>query len=203
MISTVDKLLLNSDQQAELAEYTRAYTAAQAVGDQAGMALAHRRAEALRASAGYSGGDAGNHFMLLTHAQNVPEGYTGYEKLVNDVATGGMNTIAAGYQQQLAQLEEQKGRLAALQREYLAASEEAERLGKIFEGMNRAFLDEQAGVIAAGLKEGMPCPVCGSTEHPAPALSHTGEIPGEEAFPAYLESYIAAYIVSRVIGKGV
>ena len=72
-----------------------------------------------------------------------------------------------GLIRQLVQLEEQKGRLAALQREYLAASEEAERLGKIFEGMNRAFLDEQAGVIAAGLKEGMPCPVCGSRTHPS------------------------------------
>ena len=36
--------------------------------------------------------------------------------------------------------------------------------------MNKAFLDEQAGVIAAALKDGVPCPVCGSTEHPHPAL---------------------------------
>ena len=32
--------------------------------------------------------------------------------------------------------------------------------------MNRAFLDEQAGVLAKELQEGKPCPVCGSTEHP-------------------------------------
>ena len=34
---------------------------------------------------------------------------------------------------------------------------------------NRAFLDEQAGIIAAKLEEDMPCPVCGSLHHPAPA----------------------------------
>jgi exonuclease SbcC len=33
--------------------------------------------------------------------------------------------------------------------------------------MNRAFLDEQAGILAAALKDGVKCPVCGSTAHPA------------------------------------
>ena len=30
----------------------------------------------------------------------------------------------------------------------------------------RAYLDEQAGVLAENLQEGTPCPVCGSTSHP-------------------------------------
>ena len=35
--------------------------------------------------------------------------------------------------------------------------------------MHRAFLDEQAGILAETLRPGEPCPVCGSTEHPMPA----------------------------------
>lgn len=35
--------------------------------------------------------------------------------------------------------------------------------------LERLWLDEQAGVLAAGLNEGVACPVCGSISHPNPA----------------------------------
>ena len=39
--------------------------------------------------------------------------------------------------------------------------------------MNAAYFREQAGILAAGIVAGKPCPVCGSLEHPHPAvLSH-------------------------------
>ncbi len=38
-----------------------------------------------------------------------------------------------------------------------------------YEGKNRSFIAEQAGLLAAGLEEGQPCPVCGSLEHPKKA----------------------------------
>ena len=36
--------------------------------------------------------------------------------------------------------------------------------------LENTFLRSQAGIIASGLSDGAPCPVCGSTVHPAPAL---------------------------------
>lgn len=48
------------------------------------------------------------------------------------------------------------------------------------EALRRAFLDAQAGLMAAQLDEGIPCPVCGSVHHPAKAaLGH--EAPTEAA----------------------
>lgn len=76
--------------------------------------------------------------------------------------------------------------LAALKKDETAARKQyqkaAEDMGKKLAYANeleRAFLDGQAGVLAAELKQGEPCPVCGSTEHPKPASSHK-EIPGQE-----------------------
>ena len=37
----------------------------------------------------------------------------------------------------------------------------------IYDEMNRAYLDEQAGILAENLEEGLPCPVCGSKIHPS------------------------------------
>lgn len=35
-----------------------------------------------------------------------------------------------------------------------------------YQRLNDMFIAEQAGIMAASLQEGMPCPVCGSTTHP-------------------------------------
>ena len=55
------------------------------------------------------------------------------------------------------------------QQAYRQAQAVAEGAQATYEQMNRAFLDEQAGLLAATLREDMPCPVCGSLHHPSPA----------------------------------
>ena len=52
---------------------------------------------------------------------------------------------------------------------YLAAAGKADLAQKAYQSLYRAFLDAQAGILALGLQEGEPCPVCGSRTHPEPA----------------------------------
>ena len=52
---------------------------------------------------------------------------------------------------------------------YQKAGQQAEELRNTYQTMRRAYLDEQAGILAASLQDNMPCPVCGSPSHPHPA----------------------------------
>ena len=49
---------------------------------------------------------------------------------------------------------------------YLAADSDYQKISNDYEAKNRAFLNEQAGIIAETLVDNEPCPVCGSTQHP-------------------------------------
>lgn len=57
---------------------------------------------------------------------------------------------------------------------YRKAARKAQKALDEYMEKNRAFLDEQAGILAEGLTEGMPCPVCGSVTHPSPARKSKG-----------------------------
>ena len=67
-----------------------------------------------------------------------------------------------------------KAAAAAAQDRYKTAAARQAEAGTARDRLERAFLDAQAGLLAQGLAEGTPCPVCGSTHHPAKAaLPHT------------------------------
>lgn len=77
--------------------------------------------------------------------------------------------------------------LEQAQSAYQAAAAEAEAAARLYAAKNRAFLDEQAGILAQMLQDGSPCPVCGALHHPAPAqLSH--DAPSEAQLKALQSS---------------
>lgn len=62
---------------------------------------------------------------------------------------------------------------------YQAACGNEQELGESYRRQHRAFLDDQAGILAAELAENQPCPVCGSLHHPSPAMK-TDDAPTRE-----------------------
>lgn len=97
-----------------------------------------------------------------------------------------------------------KQSLERKQKLYEAASDRMYDADRAYTRMNRAYLDAQAGILAQTLKDGMPCPVCGSLTHPAPAAK-TAEAPSEEelelAGKALEEARKAAVAASEAASK--
>ena len=58
---------------------------------------------------------------------------------------------------------------------YTAASSAYEKENRRYGQARRVFLDAQAGILARELRQGEPCPVCGSREHPLPCQLQAGE----------------------------
>lgn len=89
-------------------------------------------------------------------------------------------------QSELSDLQKDLKTFRQLEKEYKTAVDHYEEKRAIYEKanaeyvqINRLFMDAQAGLLAKTLKDGIPCPVCGSVEHPEPA-SLPDEAPTEE-----------------------
>ena len=76
----------------------------------------------------------------------------------------------AKLEQRLAECQHQAKRAHKAQESYRAAAAAQDEARARQNTLERAFLDAQAGLLAESLVEGAPCPVCGSTHHPARAL---------------------------------
>lgn len=63
---------------------------------------------------------------------------------------------------------------ARLKKAYLDAEREFALINDRYTRMEADFFREQAGILAAELKEGQPCPVCGASVHPCKAVPAPG-----------------------------
>ena len=70
----------------------------------------------------------------------------------------------------LGEIDGQEAQLKSAQEKYLRLEIECNSFKQQYEIKHKAYLDEQAGILAETLKEGEPCPVCGSTNHPRAAV---------------------------------
>lgn len=61
-------------------------------------------------------------------------------------------------------------KIEELKEKYKEARASYEKKHGEYEKKRQDFLDAQAGFLASELMEGMPCPVCGSIEHPRPCV---------------------------------
>ena len=69
--------------------------------------------------------------------------------------------------------------LADDQKRFAEANEAYQKIQAEYEHLYQLFLKDQAGVLANGLEDGVPCPVCGSVHHPKLAVM-VKEAPSEE-----------------------
>lgn len=78
------------------------------------------------------------------------------------------------YRQKEAALTESTATITTLQAQYQSLENALAAAEQTFLETERAFLREQAGLLAKNLTDGEPCPVCGAVHHPAPAALSPG-----------------------------
>lgn len=74
------------------------------------------------------------------------------------------------FKTQVVQLQQAERRLWETQDKYEKAVVEKNEEREVYNQLEQAFLDAQAGLLAKHLKEGEKCPVCGSLHHPQLAV---------------------------------
>jgi len=81
-----------------------------------------------------------------------------------------LNSIATG----ITAVQKMQSEYDGLQRAYLTAEKLYNAANDDYINKENAFFREQAGILAESLKDGLACPVCGSTEHPQKAKPTAG-----------------------------
>ncbi|PNV61289.1 hypothetical protein C0033_14985 [Clostridium sp. chh4-2] len=100
--------------------------------------------------------------------------------------------LLAGQQKQLAQWQKQQKLLMKKQEEYLKLDGAAKEKKLEYERLDDRYKKASAGILAMDLEEGVPCPVCGSTHHPAPA-GMEADVPSENRVKELKKIYEEAW----------
>ena len=80
----------------------------------------------------------------------------------------------------IASYKKENSRLDSAEKEYADKYLAWKEARKTYENTSDRYVAAQAAILAAGLKDGMPCPVCGSTNHTQPAAMTKDTVTKEE-----------------------
>lgn len=98
------------------------------------------------------------------------EARAAFDKLNQELAAlTDKQTALTGLKSNFDAITEKQGKLSDAQSEFETLTADYKTAKTQYDELYERFLRGQAGVLAETLKSGEPCPVCGSTEHPAPA----------------------------------
>lgn len=91
--------------------------------------------------------------------------------------------------------------IARLKNEAAVLEQQKNSAEKKYDGLYAAFIANTAAELSSSLKEGVPCPVCGSTEHPCPAKVSGNVVTSEDVKKAKQEFESAYDVLSKKINE--
>ena len=121
-----------------------------------------------------------NHGRDVEQKREKLEAVKAYQQLLEEKEVPAINQLSQaleqyqGLQEHLAAADNFQKKLNFQKNIYKEAEEKYHKLRRDYEAMYQAYFQEQAGILAAQLKEDEPCPVCGSRIHPQKAELSSG-----------------------------
>ena len=161
--------------EAALGRARRAQTLA---GDEATLEAARREMDSAGKRLGYARAQTAEAEKKLPEAQTRAKAAEGRE-----AEADGLLTQAAGLEEgaRAAQgLWADRERLKIQRKAAMEAMEASRRADDEYRAAKEGYYASQAGILAAELRDGEPCPVCGSVRHPAPARLSGGSVSRED-----------------------
>lgn len=143
-----------------------------------------------------------NTFTQKEHIKNELEHLEGIELKLNALDQEQKNTDLD--MKKILGLKKSLDSSLEIHKDYMDTLEEFKKVEQIYSNANTVlvqkesiFFREQAGILAKTLLEDVPCPVCGSTSHPKPAMTQENA-PSEQELKTYRQQ---AEVASKKLGK--